>query len=108
MFTARKAEGAIFTRVCHSVHRGRLACVLGACAHGGIHAWWMRGGGVHGEGGLCVARGGWGTCVVKGHAILGEKCKRAVCILLQCFVGCYLFSYNQSYSLIYIHNTLRM
>ena len=47
LFTAREAEGTIFTGVCHSVHRGHLcvggegACMAGdTCIAGSMHGWW--------------------------------------------------------------------
>ena len=66
-------QGNIFTPVCHSVHRGGHACLLGgervwllggACvvAPGG-HAWLLWGG-VHGYSGACMHGCSRGACVV--------------------------------------------
>ena len=82
-------EGYVFTRVCHSVHRGGVrGCSGGACvvAPGGRgHAWLLGGVCVVAPGGCMVAPGGhvwllWGggACVVApgGHAwfFLGRVC----------------------------------
>ena len=70
-FTARKrslGQGNIFTPVCHSVHGGGMHGERGACmVKGGMHGW----GGMCGRGGVCGKRGDMhgkgGVCSERGR-----------------------------------------
>ena len=94
LFTARKrslGQGNIFTPVCHSVHRGGHAKLLG-----GGHAW-LLGGGMHGFiRGACIVlfKGGMRGFIWGGAAWFFQffriQCdtvnERAVRILLECIL----------------------
>ena len=89
-------EGYVFTRVCHSVHKGHAwqgACMRECMAAGGGYAWWgvCVAGGMHGGGYVWqgdMQGSGEGGCMAGGHTCHGRNYG------IRSMSGCYASYWN--------------